>query len=151
LLVAVIPLITGSAGAMRSRAAGVAGPAARTAFGCATVASDLRVALAHLGTTTATVSPHEYPVRSGADGTWETTGPEEWTSGFLPGALWLAYQRTGDPRLRRQADLREAGIEPQKTNTTTHDLGFMIGGSCGLGARLTGDRHDADVVRTAAD
>src|SRR4051794_34265778 len=80
-----------------------------------------------------------YPYETNPDGTWATKPAGWWISGFFPGSLWLMYQATGDPTWRSAAIARQAGIESQKTNRTTHDLGFMLFDSFGNGFRLTGD------------
>jgi unsaturated chondroitin disaccharide hydrolase len=83
-------------------------------------------------------------------GPWNTTGASSWTSGFYPGMLWQTYARTGDSAWRDAAEARTAGIESQKTNDGTHDLGFMVGIPFGLGYELTGNAAYKDVVLTAA-
>ena len=44
----------------------------------------------------------------------------------------------------------DGGLEPAKTMTGTHDLGFMIFDSFGHGYLLTGNAHYRDVVMTAS-
>jgi unsaturated chondroitin disaccharide hydrolase len=57
---------------------------------------------------------------------------------------------TGDTFWRTAARAREAGLEPQKTKTSTHDLGFMLLDSFGNDWRVTGSEHARDVALTAA-
>jgi hypothetical protein len=53
--------------------------------------------------------------------------------------------------LRRRAALAQAGLESEKTNTSTHDLGFVLLDSFGRGYRLTGDdRYRRILLRAAA-
>ena len=108
------------------------------------------VASGHLADTTATLVPGQYPVRSDAAGTWVTSDASGWTSGFLAGALWLMYERTGEPVWRQRAEAWQAGLEAQKDNTSTHDLGFMLFDSFGQGYRLTGDDAYRQILLTAA-
>ncbi len=41
--------------------------------------------------------------RTDATGHWKTVTPSDWTSGFLPGAMWEMYQATGDSFWSTQA------------------------------------------------
>src|SRR5690606_26039939 len=92
-----------------------------------------------------------YPNDAGISAkTWATTGASNWVSGFYPGMLWQMYEATGDVAWVTKARAWQAGIESQKNNTGTHDLGFMILDSFGHGARLTGSAADQAVVNAAA-
>ncbi len=91
-----------------------------------------------------------YPIDTNDTGAWNTTRASAWTSGFFPGSLWLMYQRTADPAWRARAEAWQAGIEPQKYNTSTHDLGFMLFNSFGNAYRLTGKDRYRQVVLAAA-
>src|SRR5688572_22292055 len=105
----------------------------------ATIERAFTVASGHLADTTATLVPGQYPIRSDDAGTWVTGGASGWTSGFLAGALWFMYERTGEEAWRERAEAWQAGLEPQKNNTSTHDIGFMLFDSFGHGHRLTGN------------
>lgn len=73
-----------------------------------------------------------------------------WTCGFWPGLLWLAWHRTRDPRFERWA--RRAGtlVEPRASDGNTHDLGFLFYPSFALGYSLTGDTSLRDPALVAA-
>jgi unsaturated chondroitin disaccharide hydrolase len=92
----------------------------------------------------------QYTDPQGASGSWVSTNAAQWTSGFFPGALWLMYQHTMDPAWRTAAQTWQAGIESQKTNTSTHDLGFMFLTSYGNAYRLTGNDLYRQIAVTAA-
>lgn len=117
----------------------------------ATVTHDLTFAGAQLKRTLNEVPTGSYPHETAGDGTWVTRPAGWWISGFLPGSLWLMYDATGDSTWRTAAAARQAGIESQKTNTTQHDLGFMLYDSYGQGYRLTGDDSYRQVLLTAAN
>ena len=85
-----------------------------------------------------------------AKGKMVTVEPEDWTSGFFPGSLWLIFEHTGDDRWRRAATDYTARLERLQHYGGTHDLGFMIGCSYGQGYRLTGDPAYRDVMVTGA-
>lgn len=149
LLVAVVTVgsLTLPLSAARAADAGADGGAT----GCAMVRNGFAVTGAHLADTAESLpSATVYPVRSNAGGAWVTSDAAGWTSGFFPGSLWLMYEGTGDEKWRALAERWQAGIESQKSNTSTHDLGFMIHDSFGHDARLTGDTRAAGVVRSAA-
>lgn len=89
-----------------------------------------------------------FPVRY--DEGWVTAGSWDWTSGFWPGCLWFMYEYTGDPAWRTQAEQWTVNIEDQKSNDTTHDLGFMFGASFVQAYRLTGVDYFREVAVEAA-
>lgn len=74
----------------------------------------------------------------------------DWTSGFFPGSLWLAYDLTGDETLRAEAEKYTARLDSIQYYRGTHDLGFMIFCSFGQQQRLLGDAASADVIVEAA-
>jgi unsaturated chondroitin disaccharide hydrolase len=114
------------------------------------VANDLAYARQKLGSTVAGMPVNQYPLTTDASGNWQTTGPAEWTSGFLPGELWLMYQLTGNTTWKTQAENRQAGIESRDGDTNSMDLGFMLYTSYGNGYRLTGNPQYKQVLLTAA-
>lgn len=65
-------------------------------------------------------------------------GPEDWTSGFFPGSLWLLYEGTGDARWRVSAKNYTDRLAGLRHFSGHHDVGFMLGCSYGQGYRLTG-------------
>ena len=74
----------------------------------------------------------------------------DWTSGFFPGSLWLAYELTGDERLLADAVEYTNKMLPATFYTGTHDLGFMVGCSYGNALRLCpNDSLKTVIVRTA--
>jgi hypothetical protein len=95
-------------------------------------------------------NPTRYAQYTLEDGTWETTSASRWTSGFFPGSLWYMYEATGDTRWREWAETWTAGLEGEKNDTGTHDVGFKIFSSFGHGYRLTGNDAYRAVVLQAA-
>ncbi|MFO7933442.1 MAG: PKD domain-containing protein [Bacteroidales bacterium] len=91
-----------------------------------------------------------YPRTTLEDGSLRLVDPGDWTSGFFPGSLWLLYEYTRSSFWLDQAAGRTAGIEDQKFNTGTHDLGFMLGCSFGNGYRLTEDPGYKNILVQAA-
>jgi len=60
------------------------------------------------------------------------------------------YELTGDSTYKTNAIKWQSGIEGQKTNTSTHDVGFMLYTSFGNGYRLTSDPAYKQVLLTTA-
>lgn len=74
----------------------------------------------------------------------------DWTSGFFPGSLWLAYELTGDERLLTDAVDYTNKMLPATFYTGTHDLGFMVGCSYGNALRISpNDSLKTVIIRTA--
>ena len=84
------------------------------------------------------------------DGNLELVASRDWTSGFFPGVLWYLYENSGKEEWLNSAKEFTLNIEPEKLNTTTHDVGFKIYCSFGNGYRLTDDKHYRDVIIEAA-
>lgn len=63
----------------------------------------------------------------------DTTDFNGWTAGFYPGVLWQLYRLTLDTKWSTAAERAQQGIRRRENDTTTHDLGFVIMSSFGLG------------------
>ncbi len=92
-----------------------------------------------------------FPISTLPDGRVEATGKGLWGDGHWVGLLWLAYEATGEEKYLAWAKKWTAMIEYRKTDTWTHDLGFLLGLSHLKGYYLLGDPHYKEVVLTAAD
>lgn len=66
----------------------------------------------------------------------ETSGSDWWCSGFYPGTLLNLYQETKKTALLTEAERMLQLLEKEKTNTSTHDLGFMMFCSFGNAAQI---------------
>jgi unsaturated chondroitin disaccharide hydrolase len=84
-------------------------------------------------------------------GRWLTEQRGRWTGGHWLGIIWMAYLRTGDPALLDAAYGWSRRLEPRKTDTTTHDMGFLFYPSFVRGYRMTGDTYFRDAALTAAE
>jgi unsaturated chondroitin disaccharide hydrolase len=91
-----------------------------------------------------------FPRGAKADGSYRSTASNEWTSGFYPGSLWYMYDYTKDKKWERAARKWTAGMEKEKFNKRTHDLGFMLYCSFGNGYRLTGDPTYKEIMLQGA-
>lgn len=61
----------------------------------------------------------------------------DWCSGFYPGIWWMLYDHTRDSTFAKEAEEWTWFIEKEKNNSKTHDMGFKIYCSFGLGHRIT--------------
>ena len=67
------------------------------------------------------------------DGKWGWETSTGWTSGFFPGLLWQLGNFTGNSQFSKAAASFTAGRASEATDTSTHDVGFMVFGSFGNG------------------
>ena len=78
----------------------------------------------------------------------------DWTEGFWTGSIWLAYERSGDEKLKetalRQVDLFLERIE-KKINVDHHDMGFLYTPSCVAAYKITGSETAKKAALLAAD
>ena len=93
---------------------------------------------------------NQFPRTTKADGSVRYTPSWEWTSGFFSGSLWQLYELTGEPSWANEAKRWMAGMEKEKMNKGTHDLGFMIYNSFGQAYRLAGDEQYKAITLQAA-
>ena len=96
----------------------------------------LSVSYRHLQTSVLEVKDStRFPSYAPHDLQWSYFNSGGWTSGFYPGCLWLAYELSGNAWFRDRAKQWTAALEKEKSNTGTHDLGFMFGCSFGNGIK----------------
>lgn len=84
------------------------------------------------------------------DGTLRMRPSHEWTSGFFPGTLWYMYEYTKDTTWKQKAKEFTASVEKEKSNTGTHDLGFMMFNSFGNGLRLINEESYKPILIESA-
>ncbi len=84
------------------------------------------------------------------DGTIFMVSSGDWTCGFFPGELWLMYDYTKDARWKEAAMRYTKMLEAEQYNTRTHDIGFMMFDSYGVGLRLTGDASFKPILLQSA-
>jgi hypothetical protein len=84
------------------------------------------------------------------NGRLKLVASRDWTSGFFPGELWMLYGYTGKPEWKTLAGSFTTRMENEKTNGTTHDMGFKVYCSVGKGFGLTKDPHYKEVILQSA-
>lgn len=77
------------------------------------------------------------------DGRYTPHDADEWTSGFWPGLLLLAYRRTGEPALLAAAAQAETELEravcDDRLYLLHHDVGFQFSPTAVMRYKCTGD------------
>lgn len=97
---------------------------------------------------------HRCQNHTSVDGIYPACGNVQWTCGFWPGEIWLAYEHTGE------SSFREAGLTlvdsfydriAQKVEVDHHDMGFLYSPSCVAAWLLTGSEKAREAAILAAD
>jgi unsaturated chondroitin disaccharide hydrolase len=114
------------------------------------VQSAKEYALEQVVITKGQVSNGSFARFAGADGKWQSVAANDWTAGFYPGYLWLAYELSNDPKIKDWAEQATAPLASQQFEKGTHDIGFAINTSFGNGLRLTGNVTYREICDTAA-
>ena len=79
---------------------------------------------------------------------------DQWTAGFWPGSIWLAYEATGDKVFRYAAQIHVQSFLHRIENriaTDHHDMGFLYSPSCVAAWKLVGDEDGRRAALLAAD
>lgn len=84
------------------------------------------------------------------NGKLKLVATRDWTSGFFPGVLWYLDEYYQTERWKSAARKFTTYMEKEKTNGTTHDMGFKVFCSVGNAFRLTHNAHDKEVIIEAA-
>jgi unsaturated chondroitin disaccharide hydrolase len=100
-----------------------------------------------------TTSDGVYPPRPATD-TLPEGANRGWTTSFVPGTQWLAWELTGDDEFRAAACAHVANFADRvdrRVDIETHDLGFLYTLACVVPWRLLGDERAKAVALEAAD
>lgn len=95
-----------------------------------------------------------FPAETCVKGYYPLTENIEWTTSFWTGQLWLAWEMSGDETFRELAEkhVRSFGLRiAGRSDTNTHDLGFLYTLSCVAAWRLTGNRDARGFALQAAE
>lgn len=85
------------------------------------------------------------------DGSYRLESAKDWTSGFYPGSMWLAYELTGNEALAEEARKYTNRLEKIQYYTGNHDIGFMMYCSYGQALRLKPEPKDKQVLVNASE
>jgi unsaturated chondroitin disaccharide hydrolase len=91
-----------------------------------------------------------FPRTINKNGKLVTTTMYDWTPGFFPGSLWYAYEYSKSAELKTAAVQWTESLEPLKTFTQHHDLGFMMYCSYGNAYRFTGNEAYKNILVQSA-
>jgi unsaturated chondroitin disaccharide hydrolase len=79
---------------------------------------------------------------------------EQWTCGFWPGEIWLAYEYSGDEIFKYAGFIQVESFLKRIENKTAvahHDMGFLYSPSCVAAYKLTGNEAARRAALLAAD
>jgi unsaturated chondroitin disaccharide hydrolase len=79
---------------------------------------------------------------------------DQWTAGFWPGQIWLAYEMTGDKVFRYAAQIQVQSFLHRIENriqTDHHDMGFLYSPTCVAAWKLVQDEDGRRAAILAAD
>ncbi|MGW2700448.1 glycoside hydrolase family 88 protein [Streptomyces sp. NPDC001340] len=96
-----------------------------------------------------------FPVGTKAE-KWVYSQNGDWVGGFWPGTLWMAWLHSGDDTFRTLALDSAKRLAPRQTDTTTHDLGFLMDTMMNLdllafASEQTGDGKYLDIAAEHAN
>lgn len=91
---------------------------------------------------------------SSEKGVYAACENDDWTNGFWPGEIWLAYERTQDPVLRYAGLIQVESFLRRiqnKVKVDHHDMGFLYTPACVAAWMCTQDEHAKQAAIMAAD
>ena len=95
--------------------------------------------------------PSAIPKTTNKDGSLKTVDIYDWCSGFYAGTLWRMYELTKNVKWKSEAIRWTEKLEPVKTMTDNHDIGFIMYSSYGNAYRLTRNAKYKKVLLRAAE
>jgi unsaturated chondroitin disaccharide hydrolase len=111
-------------------------------------------ALSKIGANIPAFAADRYPASASTGNVYPAVANVEWTTSFWPGLLWLAWEAAGDRKFRDAAAGHLADFRARldtRTETATHDLGFLYSLSCVPAWKLEGDESARATALKAAD
>ena len=85
------------------------------------------------------------------DGSYRLENAKDWTSGFYPGSMWLAYDLTGDEALAKETRMYTNRLEDIQYYIGNHDIGFMMFCSYGHALRLKPESKDKQILVNSSE
>ena len=114
----------------------------------------LDFALSKIGANIPVFYKDRYPSSASRGNVYPAVPNNEWTTSFWPGMLWLAWEASDDRKYRDAAAGHLADFRARldtRTETGTHDLGFLYSLSCVPAWKLEGDEAARATALKAAD
>lgn len=97
---------------------------------------------------------HEFVNAYSVNNFYQSIPNNYWTTGFWTGEIWLAYEHTGDERLKEAGKIQiESFLHriDEKIEVDHHDMGFLYTPSCVAGYKLIGSEKGKEAAIKAAD
>ncbi len=91
---------------------------------------------------------------SSVDDYYPACDNDQWTCGFWPGEIWLAYEHTKDETLSHAAQILVESFLKRivdKVEVAHHDMGFLYTPSCVAAWKLVKNEHAREAALLAAD
>jgi len=91
---------------------------------------------------------------SSVDNFYPTCANDQWTCGFWPGQIWLAFERSADKAFLDAGGIQVRDFLRRVENRVAidhHDMGFLYSPSCVAAHKLTGDLNARRAAILAAD
>lgn len=92
----------------------------------------------------------KFPRSLNSDGSLRLVNPDDWTSGFFSGVLWMIQEYTGSAEWKEKAIASTLRLESLRHFKGHHDVGFMLGCSYGNALRLSPEDSQRAVLRDGA-
>lgn len=96
----------------------------------------------------------KFPPSASINNFYQPGSNYEWTPGFWTGEVWLAWEKTGNEKLKRTAEIEVRDFYRrilEKDGVNHHDMGFLYCPSCVAAWKLTGNETGREAALMAAD
>lgn len=96
----------------------------------------------------------QFQDNSSVGGFYRPIPNSDWTTGFWTGEIWLAYEFSGDERLKTAGEVQINSFLERINNkfqVDHHDMGFLYSPSCVAGYKLIGSEAGKEAAIKAAD
>lgn len=97
---------------------------------------------------------HEFVNAYSVNNFYQSIPNNYWTTGFWTGEIWLAFEHTGDERLKEAGEIQIDSFLhriDEKIEVDHHDMGFLYTPSCVAGYKLIGSEKGKEAAVKAAD
>ncbi|MBP1852922.1 glycoside hydrolase family 88 protein [Rhizobium halophytocola] len=91
---------------------------------------------------------------SSVDNFYPAVANDQWTAGFWPGEIWLAFEHSGDQTFRHAGQIQVQSFLDRierRIETDHHDMGFLYSPTCVAAWKLVGDEDGRKAAILAAD
>lgn len=95
-----------------------------------------------------------FPASNTKEGFYPAIDNTTWTTGFWTGEIWLAYEKSGEERLKAAGEQQVDSFLDRinrKVDVAHHDMGFLYSPSCVAAWKLVGSDKGKEAAILAAD